>query len=100
MSLLAAGVDEHPQHFTFIYHCSTSSDADALAASLRNHSPAVSVAGRRTGYGPGSWQVRGTTHRRIQSLGSLEHLFTALRRVASRHDARLTGLMVAAARAA
>jgi hypothetical protein len=101
LSLVAAGVDAAPQHFTFAYDCPTLAAASALAASLRNRSfPRVSVTGGDEAMAPEAWRVQGATRGRIQSLEYLEHLFTALRRTAAQHRAVLIGLSVSAARAA
>jgi hypothetical protein len=43
------------------------------------------------------FQVDGLTHRHVQSLEYLEHLFTSLRRMGQRHRSPLVGLRLIAA---
>jgi hypothetical protein len=102
LALRAAGAHAVPQQFEFTFACPTLPVAHGLADFLRGImvwvSPVAFQATHTAATPSRAFQVDGVTHRHVQSLEHLEHLFTSLRRMAKHHRSELVGLALVAAR--
>lgn len=89
-----------PKHLAFTLSCPSEARADRVAGHLRRRVGCTTTSVRpRPDTDRSAWQVRGSTRLEIQSLTSLEHLLTWLRRSAGRHQVDLVHLALVEAAA-
>jgi hypothetical protein len=104
LALRATGGHAIPQQFEFTFACPTQPVAHGLAGFLRDTMAWVSPVGFPAAHTDATrrhpFQVGGVTHRQVQSLEYLEHLFTSLRSMGKHHRSELVGLSLVAARSA
>lgn len=87
--LLASRLQSEPQRLGFRLRCSSESDAELLAATLRQRDGASARVHRIESLSQPGWCIQGETQSEIQSLANLEDLFTWLRQVAHTHQVEL-----------